>query len=390
MTIAEISLKALKAKKLSSFLSVLLVAFGMAIITTLILVSHQLTQKLERNAAYVDAVVGAKGSPLQLILSSVYFIDFPTGNIPLQEFEEIQKNRMVKMAVPIALGDSYEGYRIVGTQPSFLKLHQLELATGKLWSKNFEVVIGADVAKAKNIKLGALIYGSHGLTSGAEVHEEHAYKVVGILKKQNTSADQLVLTPLSSVWAMHSHEDVVEEEQDITSILIQYRSPVSTILFPKMINEQTNLQAASPAIESARLFSLVGIGFDVLHYFAILIIVIACISVFVTLFSSLKERKYDLAVLRILGASKLQLFIMMLIEGIILTFIGALLGLIVGHILVEVLGSLDGESQVLFSGYLFLKQEFYVLVAGIVLGVIAAIIPAVQVYRYDIAKILNN
>ncbi|WP_240534868.1 ABC transporter permease [Pedobacter aquae] len=166
MTIVGISIKALKAKKLSSFLSVLLVAFGMAIITTLILVSHQLTQKLERNAAYVDAVVGTKGSPLQLILSSVYFIDFPTGNIPLQDFEEIQKNRMVKLAVPIALGDSYEGYRIVGTEPSFLQLHQLKLASGKLWEKNFEVVIGADVAKAKNIKLGALIYGSHGLTSG--------------------------------------------------------------------------------------------------------------------------------------------------------------------------------------------------------------------------------
>jgi putative ABC transport system permease protein len=390
MTIVGISIKALKAKKLSSFLSVLLVAFGLAIITTLILVSHQLTQKLERNAAYVDAVVGAKGSPLQLILSSVYFIDFPTGNIPLQDFEEIQKNRMVKLAVPIALGDSYEGYRIVGTEPSFLQLHQLQIAEGKLWSKNFEVVIGADVAKAKNIKLGALIYGSHGLTSGAEVHKEHAYQVVGILKKQNTTADQLVLTHLSSIWAMHHHEEVIEEEQDITSILIQYRSPVSTILFPKIINEQTNLQAASPAIESARLFSLVGIGFDVLHYFAILIIVIAAISVFVTLFSSLKERKYDLAVLRILGASKQQLFIMMLVEGIILTFIGALLGLATGHILVEVLGSLDGESQVLFSGYLFLKDEFYILFTGIALGIIAAIIPAIQVYRYDIAKILNS
>ncbi|WP_304065943.1 ABC transporter permease [Pedobacter glucosidilyticus] len=390
MTIVGISIKALKAKKLSSFLSVLLVAFGMAIITTLILVSHQLTQKLERNAANVDAVVGAKGSPLQLILSSVYFIDFPTGNIPLKNFEEIKRNRMVKTAVPIALGDSYEGYRIVGTEPSFLQLHQLQIAEGKLWSKNFEIVIGADVAKAKNLKLGALIYGSHGLTTGAEVHEEHPYRVVGILSKQHTSADQLVLTPLSSIWGMHHHEEIVEEEQDITSILIQYRSPVSTILFPKMINEQTNLQAASPAIESARLFSLVGIGFDVLHYFAILIMVIAAISVFITLFSSLKERKYDLAVLRILGASKQQLFTMMLIEGVILTFIGALLGLAAGHILVEVLGSLDGASQVLFSGYLFLNDEFYVLWAGIGLGIIAAIIPAIQVYRYDIAKILNN
>jgi putative ABC transport system permease protein len=157
-----------------------------------------------------------------------------------------------------------------------------------------------------------------------------------------------------------------------------------------MINEQTNLQAASPAIESARLFSLVGIGFDVLHYFAILIMVIAAISVFITLFSSLKERKYDLAVLRILGASKQQLFFMMLIEGVILTFVGAVLGLASGHILVDILGNLDGESQILFSGFIFLKDEIYVLGAGVVLGVIASIIPAIQVYRYDIAKILNS
>jgi putative ABC transport system permease protein len=419
MNIFKISYKGLKDKKLSSFLSILLVAFGIAIISSLLLLSDQLSKNLEKNAKDIDAVVGAKGSPLQLILSSIYYIDFPTGNIPLKDAERIARNPLVKMAVPLALGDNFDGNRIVGTDSSFINLYQLTLHKGAFWKNDFEVSIGYAIASSKNLQIGDEIYGSHGLTTGGEVHETRPYKIVGIITRQDNVVDHLVLTNISSIWGMHEHHDetedvaqtnnpvLAEEEQghlhhdhheeeatgdsrEITSLLIQYRSPMSVIMFPKMINKSTFLQAASPAMESARLFSLIGVGIETLEWFALLIILIAAISVFVTLYQSLKERRYDLAVMRTLGASKIKLFLIIITEGVILTLIGSLLGLMAGHFFVELIGRYQEEGQITFNGDVFLQQEIYLLAAGLFIGIIASVIPAIQAYKTDIAKTLSR
>jgi len=418
MNVFKISYKGLKDKKLSSFLSILLVAFGISIISSLLLLSDQLSKNLEKNAKDIDAVVGAKGSPLQLILSSIYYIDFPTGNIPLKDAEQITKNPLVKLAVPLALGDSFDGNRIVGTDSNFVNLYQLTLDKGTFWKNDFEVSIGSAIASSKNLKIGDEIYGSHGLTTGGDVHESRPYKVVGIIAKQDNVVDNLVLTNISSIWGMHEHNDAEEEEvtdgpvlaeeehghehhphheepadhdsREITALLIQYRSPMSVIMFPKMVNESTFMQAASPAMESARLFSLIGVGIETLEWFALLIILISAISVFVTLYNSLKERQYDLAVMRTLGASKIKLFLIIIIEGMILTLIGSLLGLIAGHFFVELIGKYQEEGQITFNAYVFLQQEIYLLIAGLLIGLIASIIPAIQAYKTDIAKILSR
>lgn len=418
MNVFKISYKGLKDKKLSSFLSILLVAFGVSIISSLLLLSHQLSKNLEKNAKDIDAVVGAKGSPMQLILSSIYYIDFPTGNIPLKDAEQIARNPLVKMAVPLALGDSFDGNRIVGTDSNFVNLYQLTLDEGKFWKNDFEVNIGSAIASSKKLKIGDQIYGSHGLTTGGDVHEDRPYKIVGIIARQDNVVDNLVLTNISSIWGMHEHHDesedsqsnapvLAEEEQghlhhshheeeitndarEITSLLIQYRSPMSVIMFPKMINESTFMQAASPAMESARLFSLIGAGIETLEWFALLIIIISAISVFVTLYNSLKERRYDLAVMRTLGASKAKLFLIIIIEGVILTIIGCLFGLIAGHVFVELIGKYQEEGQITFNGYVFLQQEIYLLIAGLCIGIIASVIPAIQAYKTDIAKTLSR
>ncbi len=390
MSIVKLSVKNLWHHKLSSFLNILLVAFGVAIIAALILLSHQLTKNLEKNAENVDAVVGAKGSPLQLVLSSVYFVDFPTGNIRQKDASEIARHPMVKMAVPLALGDNYMGNRIVGTDTSFVQLHNLSLAQGRFWKRDFEVTIGAEVARRHHLKIGDTIHGAHGLTSAEDVHHEHPYKIVGILTKQDNVTDHLVLTSISGIWHMHGLDDLSEDEKEITSLLVQYRSPMAVVTFPKMVNESTLMQAASPAMESARLFALIGIGIDTIQWFAALIIAISAISIFVTLYNSLKERKFDLALLRVLGASKSKLFFVVIIEGLILTIIGALLGLACGHFFVEIIGSYQESGQAAFTGYVFLQEELYVILIGLAVGIIASVMPAVQAYRTDISTILSD
>lgn len=382
-----VSWKNLKSAPLTFLLNCMLIAFGIGILTILLISSAQFKDKLKSNSKDIDLVVGAKGSPLQLILSSIYYIDYPTGNISLKDARELARNPMVKRAVPLGLGDTYNGFRIVGTDSSFVHLYGLGLSVGKYWDRDFEVTIGSAVAAALNLKVGDRFFGSHGFTPGQDVHKAHPYLVAGILSQQGNVTDNMILTNMGSIWKMHDHENEPDEgEKEITALLIQYYSPMSVILFPRMVNKSTNMQAASPALESARLFSIIGIGIDALQWFAACIMFIAAVSVFVSIYNSLKERQYDLAVMRIMGASKGKLFLIVIIEGVILTAIGAIIGLILGHLALEVIGSRQDATQARLSGVYFMREEIYLFSAGISIGVIAAVIPAIQAYRADIAR----
>jgi putative ABC transport system permease protein len=393
MSPLKISWKSLWSKPLSAALNIMLIAFGTGILTILLLASSQIGEKLENNSKDIDLVVGAKGSPLQLILSSIYYIDFPTGNIPLKEAMELAHSPFVKRAVPLALGDNYNGIRIVGTDSNFTALYKLKARQGRFWKKDFETTIGAGVAKAENLKIGDTFYGAHGLTGSSDVHKSHQYVVSGILEHQGNVTDNLILTNVASVWKMHDeHKDHEAhdhaEDRELTSLLIQYRSPMSVAMFPRMVNESTNMQAASPAQESTRLFSLIGVGVDTLQWFAVLIMLIAAISVFVNLYNSLKERKYDLAIMRTLGASRTKLFLIIIAEGIMLTLAGTIIGIALGHLVLEFIGSNQESSQAQLSGFVLLYNEIYLFAAGLAIGIFAAIIPAVQAYRSNISKIL--
>ena len=400
----KISWKNIWSKPLNASLNILLIAFGTAILTVLLLASTQIEDKLEKNSKDIDLVVGAKGSPLQLILSSIYYIDFPTGNIPMKEAKKLMKSPFVKRAVPLALGDNYNGVRIVGTDSNYISLYGLTTQSGKFWEADLEATIGANVAKEQNLKVGDTFFGGHGLTEMKDEHKDHAYKVVGILAPQQNVTDNLILTGIGSVWKMHGDEGETEEHHDhehgdeadhahdedreFTSLLIQYRSPMAVAMFPMMVNQTTNMQAASPAQESTRLFSLIGVGVDTLQWFAVLIMFIAAISVFVNLYNSLKERSYDLAIMRTLGASKGKLFSLIILEGLILTLIGTIIGVALGHSILHLIGNYQESSQAKMSGLLFIKDEFYLLAAGLLIGIVAAIIPAIQAYRSNISKIL--
>jgi putative ABC transport system permease protein len=409
MSPLKISWKSLWSKPMSAALNIMLIAFGTGILTILLLASTQISDKLENNAKDIDVVVGAKGSPLQLILSSIYYIDFPTGNIPLKEAMDLAHNPLVKRAAPLALGDNYNGIRIVGTDSNFVKIYGLKVAEGKFWQADFETTIGSAVAKSEHLKIGDHFYGAHGLTGSTDVHKNHQYTITGILEPQGNVTDNLILTNVASVWKMHEehddhegrhehtegetdhhHHEEAEQPKELTSLLIQYRSPMSVAMFPRMVNETTNMQAAAPAQESTRLFSLIGVGVDTLQWFAVLIMLIAAISVFVNLYNSLKERSYDLAIMRILGASKTKLFVIVIAEGIMLTVVGTLLGILLGHLVLQIIGSYQESGQAKLNGLVFMNKELYLFVAGIMIGIFAAVIPAIQAYRSNISKILSK
>ncbi|HWV30569.1 MAG TPA: ABC transporter permease [Dyadobacter sp.] len=386
MNAFQISWKNLKANRLTLTLNLLLIAFGTGMLAMLLLGMSQVGERLRNNARGVDLVVGAKGSPLQLILSSIYFIDFPTGNIGELDAHSLAAHPMVKKAVPLALGDNYAGFRIVGTDTGYVSLYGLELAAGRYWVRPFEIVIGADVAQAQGLKAGDRIYGSHGLTSEEDLHDDHPYVITGVLRRRGHVADNLVLTSLESVWEMHGADGT----REITSMLLQYRSRMAMVALPAMINRSTAMQAASPAKESARLFALIGVGVDAVRWFAVALMLLAGVSVFVSLYNSLRERVYDLAVMRVMGASREVIFAMIMLEGALLTTLGSLAGILLGHGALHAIGYWQGSPQARMDGLAFLPEEGWLIAMGMFIGLVAALLPAIQAYRTDISETMSK
>ena len=387
-----------RTKPLNTLLNVLLLSLGIAIITVLLLVSRQVEEALTRNSQGIDLVVGAKGSPLQIILSSVFQLDFPTGNIPLQEAQKLSRNRLVRHTIPLAMGDSYQGYRIVGTHPDYVSLYKATVAQGRLWEKPMEVTLGAQVAQQLGLSLQDTFYSSHGLTSdNLHVHEQ-PFTVVGVLAPSYSVADNLMLTSLESVWETHETHNTdtaslasspTDADREITALLVQYRSPLAAVQLPRYINQRTNLQAASPPFETARLFSLIGVGAEMLRALAYVIVLIAALSIFIALYNALQERRLDLAIMRSLGASRLTLFRQVMLEGLLITLLGSLWGLLLGHLTLIVLVKLSGTSDTLaLSGTRLLPEEGWLVLGSLVVGIVAALLPAIKAYRTNIADVL--
>ena len=388
----------LSARPLTTLLTVLLVALGLATVVVVTLVTKQAEARLVRDAAGVDLVVGAKGSPLQLVLAGVYHLDVPPGNVPLASLAELRSNRLVAQAIPLSLGDSFRGFRIVGTEPGYLALHRAALARGRGFEAPMQAVIGARVAAETGLDLGARFLGSHGLAPGGPEHGEHPYEVVGVLAPTGGVVDRLVLTPLESVWIVHEGEPaddeerrILEAEREITLVLVRYASPIAAATLPRALDASARLQAASPAFESARLFRLVGVGVDGLRAFGALLLVLAALSVFVALFQALSDRRRELALMRLLGASPARLFGLLLAEGLALTAIGVVAGLALGHGAVEVAGRwLEARGEWALTGADFDTIEWAYAAGALALGGLAALVPAWIAARTPLAAALSE
>ena len=398
MNLASLSASYLRARPLQTGLSLILLALGVGTIVMLVLVVSQLEERMGRDARGIDLVVGAKGNPMQIILSGIYHLDAPTGNVPLASIQALTKNRMVKRVMPLALGDGWKGYRVVGAGHDYPEHYGAKLAAGRYWEKPMEAVLGAEVAARTGVGVGGRFAGAHGVSGQGDEHGAAPYSVVGVLGRTGSVLDRLVLTSIESVWQVHEEEHGPAGEEDrrareakreVTVLLVQYASPLAAATLPRSINSQSELQAASPAYETARLFRIIGVGVEALRAFAVVLIVAAGLSVFVALYTALEERRYDLAVMRTLGASPARLFGLLLAEGLLLALVGTALGLALGHGFASALGLLlSAEQQYPVTGLAFRIEELWLAAVALMVGAAAALVPAWRAYRSDLARIL--
>ncbi|MFY8068965.1 MAG: ABC transporter permease [Flavobacterium sp.] len=415
--IAKLAWKNIWFKPLNTVLSVILLSSSVAIITTLILVEKQFEEKFSSNIEDVDLVLGAQGSPLQLILSSVYQVDAPTGNINYDSAKVWMNNPYVEKAIPLAFGDNYRGYKILGTTHDYLTKFKTKVSDGRLYDKNFEVVVGSEIAQKLNISVGDEFFGSHGDAAEGEVHENYAYKVVGIASQTGKVVDNLILCTIPTVWQMHHeheenpahgeeghvHEECEHEHEDsdltldetnmeITAVLLKIRNQMAKLTWQRVIPQNTKMQAVSPAFEVNRLFGLFGIGVTALQYLAYGIMLISGISIFIALFNTLKERKAEFALMRVNGARRFQLLKVVMIESLLLCMVGFVFGTILGRVALSFLSNSSEEDfKMSFNPYEFLwEKEGTLFLVTIFVGFIAALIPAIKAYNLNISKTLAN
>jgi putative ABC transport system permease protein len=408
MTTWKLVIAFIRRRPFSWALHVVTLAIGLTVVLALVQVERAAQARLTRDLAGVDLVVGAKGNPLQLVLSAVLQADAPTGNIPLAEAEKIARSPLVKLAVPVSMGDSYRGARIVGTTPDYLRLYGGKLAGGRTWAGPMEAVVGSDVARRLNLRIGKTFIGSHGLIDSGQQHDHAPYKVVGVLAPTGSVADRLILVDLASVWAVHGesepaaddhnhhHHDAEQAaalaDRQMTALLIQYRSPMAAVTLPARVRATPDLQAAAPPVEMARLLSLLGPGLSLLRALGAVLLGLAAAGFLIGLIGAVGQRRRDIALLRALGMAPGRVFLLLTTEALLLGLAGGVLGVTGARLLVFLGAGLAAPSL----GGAGLAQppmgaaELLTIMAAVGLALAAAAAPAWIASRSDPAQNLSG
>jgi len=428
MNIWKITIQNIKSKPLYTLLSVFTLSLSIALLLGIQQLKTSFEYQMENNLGDIDLVIGAKGSPLQLVLSSVLHLDNPTGNIKYGDAKKIGEHPMVSKAVPISYGDNYKGYRIVGAGKGFDTFYNAEIQQGNAPQKSMEVVLGHAVAEKLQLNIGDTLSSSHGLVENdIEVHEEE-FTVVGIYKPTQKVIDGLIVTNLESVWHVHDHdhnhddetrEDALEhddnghhhhdedqhdeeanhehdhdhhdDEKEVTALLISFRNQMALLTLPREINENTTMQAALPKYELNKLYQFTGIGFKTISWIAYVILIISGLTIFISLYKMIKERAFDLALLRSYGASNVQLVKMVIYEGLVIVCVALVIGFFLAKAGLYVLFNVvEGTHQKVMLQELPVDQMLQIIGLVFVMILLSVVLAIYPIVKMNISTILSN
>ncbi len=396
----------LLAKPVQSGLTILIVAAAIAMLAVVTLLSTGTHAGLVRATEPFDLIVGAKGSPNQLVLNTVFLKDVPIGNVSYEIYEKLSENPLVDSAIPLAFGDNYKGYTIVGCgsdiffhQPKVGQQEWLQFAAGRPFSVPFEAVVGAKAAQELGLRLGDEFKSAHGFIPGGHAHD-HAYQVVGILQPVNGPYDQAILVPIESIWLAHEkHESKVEgeaiedsdehdHEHEVTAVLVKPKGYSEAMRLYQQFQQEKGAQMIFPAQVIVQLFSILGQGEQMLRSIAYIIIVMGLIIMALSVYWSALGRARDRSILRSLGASAKDIFTVILAESALLTILGVALGILTGHgIYLALVKVMESKAAIVLTSGVTL-EEIYIIIGGTLFGILAGLIPAALTYKIDVAKYL--
>jgi len=439
MNLGHLILAGLRQRPVLYGLNLLGLALGSALVVALLMGGSQIRNAATAEAQGIDLVIGASGSPLQLVLSAVYHADSPTGNLPASEWARWRAHPLVGKIVPLAMGDFVSGYRLVGTTPELADFFELSVEQGSWWDVEAAVVLGASVARELGVGVGAPLVATHGGEGpAAQPHDDHPLRVSGILAPTGRILDRLVLTDLRTYWHLHGTHPggVVESEgihghgppedvhhvhdhgdeheaahshhpgppeasllaeygpadldgQEVTALLVRYATPLAAGRLVHEVSAQPRLQAASPAQEMARLLTVFGGLLRGAQALALLVLAVSALGLLVTIHQSLEQRRYEVALLRVLGAGRIRVGLLLIGEALLVGTLAAMLGLLLGHLGLEAAGRAgSGVAPVPLSGKVFSPSSLWVFPLAWALALLAATPAAWRVFRMEVSDVL--
>lgn len=398
MSDIKLALTYLRTRLLVTALTIFSVALGLGLATIVMVLSRQATDTLRNETAYWDMVIGAKGSPLQLVLNGLYYLDAPTGNISVSLWDKLKGDPAIANLVPISMGDNYFGAPIVGTTTDFFAVRfpgKPPLQQGRLFAKPFEAVVGAEVARQHRLGLDRQIVGAHGWGKSDDLHPQFPYTVVGLLAPTGTSVDRAVYTDYHSTWIVHSHPDAEEKvdprhdpTKEITTLLVRLHLPGRRFQMVREINQHETAMAVIPVDEINRvLMTFLGPLQREQLAIAYLVVLVSALSILVSLYLTIYQRRRDIAILRSLGATQSNIFSLITLEAACLAGFGVLLGWLGGHGGMALLSPLCLDRfGIGINAWQIQPAELVIAASVWVLGILAGLVPAATAYRLPVAE----
>lgn len=389
----NLAIQYIKKRPLQYIMTIIVVAVSISLTVAVMLVSLSLKEGMISAAMPFDMIVGAKGSSTQLVLNTIFLQDTPVGNVDRTLYEELQQDERAAQIIPFAFGDNYEGYKIVGSDENLFTLRPgadepyiFELAEGNYYREDYQAVIGSDVANSLGLKVGDTFEAVHGFLHNpmmAEGHEEHEkpYTVVGILKPMYRPYDMGIFTTIETVWEMHG-----EEEGDVTALMVTPHNYVGLMQMYQEMNNNTAVQAAFPGEVLGNVFSIMGQSEEILTLISYMVVIIGLLTIVITLYWSVLNRKRDHATLRAIGANRRVIFTLIIIESFLIMIVSGILGLAIGHVISFCMGNYMREISYIYSPVVFDFREVLVFLMYTMIGLAGSILPAFGAYRQDVAK----
>ena len=414
MNLMSLVRRSLRQHALSSFVTIVSVGLAAGLTMSVFAINAQTYDAFTGGKVGFDAVLGARGSQLQLVLNTVFHLETSPGNIPWSLYKEISEDPRVTLAIPYAVGDNYQGYRIVGTtQEMFTKFTYREgqgfvlEPGGRVFDESKkEAILGNYVAEKLGMTVGSTFTPYHGLQFSEREKHQDEYTVVAIMEPTNGPSDRVVWIPIEGIYRMSGHvlrgsgkpmrarpgEVIAEENLEVSAVMLKLRNPQAGFLLNGQINQQGKVATLAWPIARvmAELFDRIGWVSRILTMVAYLIVVVAAGSILASIYNTMNERRREFAILRALGARRSTVFSAIVLEASTITTIGALLGFLVyGGILAAAFVIVRAQTGVVLDAFRFDHALWMTPVGMILLGALAGLVPAFKAYRTDVAPNLT-
>jgi putative ABC transport system permease protein len=403
--------RSLREHALSTTITLVSVALASGLVMAVLSVNEQTFDAFTGGPVGFDAVLGARGSQLQLVLNTVFHLETSPGNIPWDLYTTIRKDPRVALAIPYAVGDNYQGFRIVGTTEELFTKFEYQQGRkltpgpgGKLFDpRRREAVIGSTVSQKTGLKIGDVFNPYHGLVYDMSKRHEEEYVVVGVTDVTNSPSDRVVWIPIEGIFRMEGHvlrgtgeqyqakagEEIADKHKEVSAVMLKFKNPQAGFAFNQTINQQGKAATIAWPIGTvmAELFDKIGWVNKILGLVAYLVVVVAAGSILASIYNTMNERRREFAILRALGARRSTVFSAIVMESTTIAALGSLIGYVVyGAIVIAAAVVVKQQTGVVLDPLKFHPALVLTPLGMVVIGAGAGVVPAFKAYATDVAS----